>query len=71
MSAESCKRELEATNGGHYFAECRCGWSGGVHRDRAQAIIARQAHRDGTERVQPVLPTLLIGPRAHGQEAHD
>lgn len=52
------KRVLEATNAGHYFADCSCGWAGGVHRDRAQAIIAWQAHRDGTPRVEPVRPVV-------------
>lgn len=61
------KRLLERTNGGCYFAECRCGWSGGVHPDRYFANRAWEAHRDGGEPPAPIPTVVLFGPRAHGQ----
>lgn len=70
MSAKAPhKRLLERTNAGHYFSECRCGWSGGVHPDRYTANVAWEAHRDGLNPVAPVPTIVLFGPRAHGQEA--
>jgi len=65
---EQCIRILEATNAGHYFADCGCGWSGGVHDRRAKAAAAWAAHRDGLPRVEPVKPIVQFGPRACGQE---
>jgi hypothetical protein len=63
----SHKRLLEATNYGHYFADCACGWSGGVHNGRARAIAAWQAHRDGAAPIEPVRPTIVFGGRPYGQ----
>jgi hypothetical protein len=67
-----CKRLIEATNAGHYFAECACGWRGGVHLGRTRAVDAWLAHRDGLAPVEPVRPLVLFGPRPRGQaEAGD
>lgn len=52
----------EATNGGHYFADCSCGWTGGVYRSRAAAKLAHAAHRDGTPPPPPVRPAVLLAP---------
>ena len=63
------RRLLEATIHGHYFADCTCGWSGGVHDGRARATAAWQAHRDGTASIEPVRPTVVFAERPHGQAA--
>lgn len=34
----------EATNAGHYFADCLCGWAGGVFTSKANAKEAWQRH---------------------------
>lgn len=61
-AAAAHRKVLERTNGGNYFADCTCGWQGGVHRDRAAATRAHAAHLNGGERVEPVRPVLLICP---------
>jgi hypothetical protein len=66
MSAPRCKRILEATNAGHYFADCECGWSGGVHHNRTRANDAWAAHVNGHPPVVPVKATLTFGPPAQG-----
>lgn len=38
------KRLLEATNHGHYFADCGCGASLGVYPSRSSAAAAHTAH---------------------------
>ena len=64
----SHKRLLERTNHGCYFADCACGWAGGVHQSRLEAMVAWAAHRDGTEPVEPLRPIVQFGPRPHGME---
>jgi len=59
-----CRRILEATNAGHYFADCGCGWGGGVHASWAQAASAWRAHRDGRTPIEPVKAVLLVEARA-------
>lgn len=58
----TCRGSYEATNAGHYFADCRCGWSGGVYPSRTDAVMAWSAHRDGRVVPQRVLPMVLIAP---------
>lgn len=58
------KALLEATNAGHYFADCTCGWSGGVYYGRANARQAHSAHKDGLEVPPHVQPTVLLTPYA-------
>lgn len=60
------KFKPETTNGGACFADCACGWTGGVHPSRPRAREAWAAHRDGGERVEPINPTFLIGGPARG-----
>ena len=60
-------RKLERTNHGCYFAECGCGWSGGVYRDRSTAVDAQAAHTRGEVcTVGKMGITFLVGPRPHG-----
>jgi hypothetical protein len=63
-----CKRILEATNAGHYFADCECGWSGGVHFGRIQASKAWEAHRSGLTPIPPVMPVVRFGGPAQGMD---
>lgn len=53
---------LEGTNGGACFAECTCGWSGGVRPDRSAARAAHRAHVEGRDPGEPIRPTVLPGP---------
>lgn len=62
------KFKPEATNAGHYFSDCSCGWSGGVYPSRTDAKEAWRAHVDVTTPPEPVKPVLLIGKSARGQE---
>lgn len=63
------KFKPETTNGGNCFADCSCGWSGGVHPTRQRAKDAWNAHVNGGPPVEPLRPELLFGPRARGMEA--
>lgn len=50
----------EVTNGGNVFADCTCGWSGGVYSYRAVAREAWIAHTSGLPipeagKVKPVI----------------
>lgn len=65
------KFKPETTNGGCCFADCSCGWSGGVYENRAVAKIAWEAHRDGGTPPVPLRPQFLVGARAHGMEVDD
>ena len=60
------KRLLEATNDGHYFADCGCGASLGVYRSRTLASAAHTAHVEGREPQGKVRPVIHLTPRAHG-----
>ena len=65
-------RKLERTNHGCYFADCRCGWSGGVYRDRAAAIDAHTAHTRGeVSTIGKMTTTFHVGPRPHGMAEED
>ena len=57
---------IEATNAGHYFADCSCGWSGGVYYGRTVAREAHAAHVMGGPGPRPVQAEVYIGPRARG-----
>ena len=37
----------ERTNGGAYFCDCSCGWSGGVYPDRWAAKVVHADHVAG------------------------
>lgn len=56
----------ETTNAGNCFADCACGWLGGVHRSRSLAKAAWQNHIDGGLRIQPITTTVVFGERARG-----
>lgn len=61
------KAKPEATNGGHYFADCTCGWSGGVYYGRSAAVNAVHAHRAGLKGPENVKTTFLVGGPITGQ----
>ena len=52
--------EPERTNGGCYFADCSCGWAGGVYPTRADAKRAHIAHVMGRPMPEPLKPQLLL-----------
>mgnify|MGYP003388616262 CR=1 FL=1 len=54
------RRELEATNAGHCFADCSCGWRGGVYPSRRDAAYAHVAHVEGSRPPQPVKPVFMF-----------
>ena len=58
------KFEAERTNHGCYFADCSCGWSGGVFPSRGDAKLAHTAHVTGSTIPDPIRPALLLAPRA-------
>ena len=60
------KRLLEATNNGHYFADCGCGASLGVYRSRNLASAAHGDHIEGREPHGRARPIIQVGPRPHG-----
>ena len=57
----------ETTNGGACFADCSCGWAGGVHATRLIARQAWQAHQAGGDPVAPIPTVVLVGGRVVGQ----
>jgi len=63
------RRSLEATNDGHYFADCGCGESLGVYPSRAAASAAHLAHTEGRDPQGKVAPIILVGPRPHGMQS--
>lgn len=64
MPATDHRFKPERTNGGAYFCDCSCGWSGGVCRDRWSAQVMHDAHAHGlpgpTDHLK-VQPILLLG----------
>lgn len=68
MNDEPCKFKPETTNGGHCFADCSCGWSGGVYVNRTAAGLAWRAHVICHTPLPPLAPVVLFGPPAGGQE---
>lgn len=61
MSRGSHRFMPEQTNGGAYFSDCSCGWSGGVYPSRGDAKHAHAAHVTGGPVPEPIRPTLLLG----------
>lgn len=68
MSARKHRSITEATNAGHYFSDCSCGWSGGVYPSRHDARYAWNAHTTGQTVPENVKPTFLIGGPAQGMD---
>ena len=62
------KRSLEATNDGHYFADCGCGETLGVYSSRDAAAAAHTAHIEGREPQGRVKPVVQFGPPPHGMD---
>ena len=54
------KFEAERTNHGCYFADCSCGWSGGVFPSHGDAKRAHTAHVTGGPIPEPLKPQLLL-----------
>lgn len=68
MDFASHKARPEATNNGHYFADCSCGWSGGVYYGRTRAVEAVKAHREGGAVPPSVKTTFMLGGPIVGQD---
>lgn len=69
MTATDHRFKPERTNGGAYFCDCSCGWSGGVCRDKRSAQVMHDVHAHGlpgsTDHLK-VQPIVLLGERPRG-----
>jgi len=54
------KFKPERTNGGAYFCDCSCGWTGGVYPSRSDAKYAHDIHADGGEPSGAIKPMFLF-----------
>ena len=65
------KFKPERTNGGAYFCDCSCGWTGGVYLNRSDARYAHDIHADGGEPSGAIKPTFLIPATTEGEGMSD
>ena len=65
------KFKPERTNGGAYFCDCSCGWTGGVYPNRSDAKHAHDIHADGGEPNGAIKPMFLIAPHPPKEKTND
>ena len=71
MIAPVHKFKPERTNGGAYFCDCSCGWTGGVYLNRSDAKYAHDIHADGGEPNGAIKTMFLIAPHPPKEKTSD